>query len=87
MAVPLAIDIIPSEAINGGILNRVTPNPVIKPANTLDPKPKMIAKGMLTCAFNNRVVITPVKAKTEPTDKSIPPTIRTKVIPKAIIKS
>ena len=78
-ASPLAILIIANVEIKGGILILLVINiPLKSPQRIPAPIPKIIEKKIPIPTFLRKTpVIIPLKAATEPTDKSIPPVIMT----------
>lgn len=86
MVRPLAILIVASVAINGGVLILLVIkkllNSPIKPPRSI---PAVIETIMLMPCFNKMATNTEDSASVDPTDKSIPPEIITQVIPTATI--
>ena len=81
---PLAIFIVARVTINGGIVVFEITRPLNAPETTPITTPTISATGILIPFLDtNPAEITPVSAITEPTDKSMPPSIITIVIPHA----
>ena len=78
--------------IKGAILSLATPNPLKAPHRPATTIPARMASGTGTATgmmwlLSSIVTTTPVKPSTEPTERSIPPKIRIKVMPMAINRS
>src|SRR5450830_1729085 len=84
-AMPRAISSTPSETINEGIRQPTEIRPVMEPhtAATSMPSRAELHTGQPQCTVASDSTEA-AKAITEPTDKSMPPMIRTKVMPTAI---
>ena len=79
---PLAMLIITNVAMKGGILIlAVIKNPFINPHIPPANRVIRIAKGMFTPFLRANAPIMALKARTDPTDKSIPPVMITHVMP------
>ena len=85
--------IVPKVTMKGAILPRVIISPLKAPAQaptttpTRTPSPNASASlwTIGSSAFMARITSAPVKARTEPTERSMPAEMMTKVIPRPII--
>jgi len=82
---PRAIPIIPKVIIKGAIFPRVIIKPFINPQNEPVPIPAIMANDTGQPPLIRIADTIPERAKTEPTERSIPAEIITKVCPIAII--
>jgi hypothetical protein len=82
-ASPLAAVRVPKVIINGGTLSLVTNKPCVSPIREEISKTIIIEKATLKPPFIKRATSTPIRATREPTERSIPPVIITKVSPTA----
>ena len=81
-AMPRAINIMPSVAMNGGSRSRVTAMPLAKPHAVPARMPaSMPSQTGKPPAFTARAAVTPASARTDPTDRSMPPVMMTQVAP------
>ncbi len=72
-AAPRATLIIPSVMMNGGNLPKAMPTPLASPQIAPVPSAATAAIGTGQSAFNASANTTPATARSEPTDRSIPP--------------
>ena len=84
-AKPRAIPIIPNVAINGGTFSLVIKIPFANPRIAPKPRVTRIVRKRFPVAAKTIPPTTAEQANTEPTERSIPPEIITKVSPTAII--
>ncbi len=88
-AAPRQMVISASVAMNGVMLTLVMSTPAAAPEKAPIPSPARRAAGRATasgtCQCSRAVVMTPVKATTDPTERSIPAVRITKVIPAAMM--
>jgi hypothetical protein len=82
-AKPRAIPIIPSVATKGGVFPLAMIRPLKSPHKAPTPKPIRIPTTPGTPSLRKLAAMTLVSARTEPTDRSIPAIMMTKVIPTA----
>ena len=81
---PRATCIMPRVVMKADSPTRVTKKPVMKPQPVPTATPMAEASQMFILALkNSEPVTTPTKATTEPTDRSMPPLISTRVMPMA----
>jgi len=80
---PLEMLIMPRVAIKGGNLPEVMSNPFVKPHRIPIARQTKIASGKGEFFCRKEPKTTPENARIDPTDKSIPPVIITKVSPTA----
>ncbi len=80
-ATPRAISIMPSVATKGVIRILVTTKPLTRPHAAPATIPSAIAGAVGTPAFTASPVTTPDSARTDPTLRSIPPVMMTRVMP------
>ena len=84
-AAPRATLIMPKVEIKGGSRPRVIRTPLSRPQRNPLPRPALTASGSGTPACNRLAITTPERARTEPTERSIPAVMMTKVIPAAMM--
>ena len=84
-AAPRATLIIPRVEIKGGSLPNVIKRPFTKPQPSPTANPLIMAIGMGSPVCKTLASTTPEKAKIDPTERSIPAVMITKVIPTAMI--
>ena len=87
VAIPRATDIIPSVTRNGKIPTTATSSPLTNPQSSATVSPASNAGVTGVPLRISKAIVTDERASTEPTDKSIPRTIRTIVIAMAIRRS
>ena len=87
VATPRATDIIPSVTRNGRIPTTATRRPLTSPQSSATVSPATKAGITGVPLRISRAIVTDERASTEPTDRSIPRTIRTIVIAIAIRRS
>jgi len=80
---PLRIPIAPSVTMKGVRRREVMRTPMRRPAKAATASPPIAAANAEPSSRRSRAMTTVVRATVEPTDKSIPPTMMTIVIPKA----
>ncbi|MNE55234.1 hypothetical protein D3C80_1500590 [compost metagenome] len=77
-ATPRAISIMPSVAMKGGSFNWVMTKPLISPQSEPVRIPSSMPIQIGSCSsFTASAATTPASARTEPTDRSIPPVMMT----------
>ena len=82
-AMPRAIPSMPRVAMKGGILPLVMTMPLIQPANVPIARPAMAAMRGSTPFSISQPMVTALRARIEPTDRSIPPEMMTTAWPAA----
>ena len=87
VAIPRATDIMPSVTRNGRIPTTATSNPLTSPQSSATISPANKAANTGVSARISNAIVTDARAITDPTDKSIPRTIKTIVIAIAIKRS
>jgi len=80
---PLAAVRVPKVIIKGGTLSLVTNKPCVSPIREEIIKTTIIAKGTAIPLFIKRATSTPIRATNDPTERSIPPVMITRVSPTA----